>query len=68
MCMHHTHDLDISDRQNISNKNIQSEIQLYVEGRIPIFQIHTLVNEKYHTNVTFEQVFHIVLNIQQATK
>lgn len=40
ICMHHTHQLDITERQNISNKNIQSEIQLYVECKIPVTHIH----------------------------
>lgn len=68
MIMHHTHELDIKERSNINNKNIQAEIQLYTECKIPVHQIHTLISEKYRTNVSFEQIFHMVINIQSGKR
>ena len=47
MIMHHTHDLDIKERSNINNKHIQAEIETYVECKIPVHQIHSLISEKY---------------------
>ena len=66
--MHHTHKLEIRNTQNINNKNVQNEIQLLVECNIPIVSIHSLINEKFRTTVSFEQIFHICLNIQSTLK
>ena len=65
MVMHHSHELDIKERSNINNKHIQAEIQIYTECKVPIHQIHTLVNEKFQANVSFEQVYALALNVRQ---
>ncbi|CDW84932.1 UNKNOWN [Stylonychia lemnae] len=64
MMMHHSHTLDIKEKSNINNKHIQAEIQTYVECKIPPYQIHKLINEKFQTNVNFEHIYGLILNIQ----
>ena len=63
MIMHHTHELDIKEKTNINNKHIQSEIQTYVECKVPAYQIHQLINEKFQTNVNFEHIYSMIIGI-----
>lgn len=67
MMMHHTHALEISadilpgGMSIFHNAQIMKEIHMYTECGVPTQSIHELISEKYHIQVSFDEVYRAAL-------
>ena len=64
--MHHNHPLEIVDRHFLQHEALLKDVAVYVQSKLPVGMITSLINAKFKTHVKYDNVYSIVRQLSAA--